>query len=165
MTLKQTKSLKDQIDTALSASLVLGAPGPQEIDIGQGGVLALTFAGADVYGCVVETIALRTPRLAGADSKKLREIGEALARRLTYLLEPIRLIETDAEAGVAQLRSQPPSRDDSGTTWYELFVRRGGEITLERFEKAPAQPRRRVGAHFTREVLLRLASDLIGAVN
>jgi hypothetical protein len=60
---------------------------------------------------------------------------------------------------VAQLRSSPPQRDDDGRSYYELTVRRGGEIALARYRKESGKPREQIAAHVTREVLLRLADD------
>jgi len=103
---------------------------------------------------------LATAELASADAAKLERIGNALAGRLTYLMEPIAPIEIDAAAFVVQLRSSPPQRDDDGRSYYELTVRRGGEIALARYRKEPGNARQQIPATVTREVLLRLADDI-----
>jgi hypothetical protein len=102
---------------------------------------------------------LATDELASADAAKLERIGKALAGRLTYLMEPIAPIELDAAACVVQLRSSPPQRDDDGRSYYELTVRRGGEIALARFRKENGGVRQQIAATVTREVLLRLVGD------
>src|SRR3954469_3424003 len=102
---------------------------------------------------------LATDELASADAAKLERIGKALAGRLTYLMEPIAPIEIDAAACVVQLRSSPPHRDDDGRSYYELTVRRGGEIALARFRKENGGARQQIAATVTREVLLRLVGD------
>ena len=89
----------------------------------------------------------------------LERIGNDLASRVTYLMEPIRPIEIDADACVVQMRSTPPQKDDDGRSYYELLVRRGGEIALTRYRKEPGTPRQQIPATVTREVLLRLAGD------
>jgi hypothetical protein len=63
-----------------------------------------------------------------------------------------------------QLRSSPPQQGGDGSSEYELFVRRGGEISLCRCAKSPGQPRRTIPAHVTREVFTRLADDFVAAV-
>jgi hypothetical protein len=63
-----------------------------------------------------------------------------------------------------QLRSSPPQQGDDGTSYYELMVRRGGDITLSRYQKQPGQIRQIVPANVTREVLQRLAEDFVAAV-
>ncbi len=102
---------------------------------------------------------LATTELASADALELERIGKAVAARLTYLMEPIAPIEIDAAACVVQLRSNPPQRDDDGRSYYELIVRRGGEIALTRYRKESGDARRQIAATVTREVLLRLVSD------
>ena len=102
---------------------------------------------------------LATTELASASATDLERISKALADRLTYLMEPIAPIEHDAAACVVQLRSNPPQRDDDGRSYFELIVRRGGEIAIERYRKENAGARRQITATVTREVLLRLASD------
>jgi hypothetical protein len=102
---------------------------------------------------------LATDELASADAAKLERIGKALAGRLTYLMEPIAPIEIDAAACVVQLRSSPPQRDDDGRSYYELTVRRGGDIALARFRKENGGARQQIAATVTREVLLRLVGD------
>ncbi len=102
---------------------------------------------------------LATAELANADAAKLERIGKALSDKLTYLMEPISPIEVDSQGCIVQLRSTPPQRDDDGRAYYELLVRRGGEISLARYRKDNGDARRQIAATVTREVLLRLASD------
>jgi hypothetical protein len=102
---------------------------------------------------------LATTELAGADAAKLEQIGKSLSAKLTYLMEPISPIEFDAQGCVVQLRSAPPQRDDDGRSYYELLVRRGGEISLARYRKDNGGSRRQIAATVTREVLVRLAGD------
>src|SRR3954451_8334009 len=102
---------------------------------------------------------LTTAELADSDVMQLERIGKVLSERLTYLMEPIAPIEIDAAACVVQLRSNPPQRDDDGRSYYELIVRRGGDITLARYRKENGGARRAIAATVTREVLLRLLAD------
>jgi hypothetical protein len=105
------------------------------------------------------SLRLRTAELASADSARLERIGNALAAKLTYLMEPISPIEFDAQGCVVQLRSNPPQRDDDGRSYYELLVRRGGEIVLTRYRKENGNARQPITATVTREVLSRLVGD------
>jgi hypothetical protein len=102
---------------------------------------------------------LATPELGSASAAELERLGKSLADRLTYLMEPISPIELDADACVVQLRSNPPQRDDDGRSYYELLVRRGGEISLTRYRKENGSARQPIAATVTREVLLRLVGD------
>ena len=118
-------------------------------DIAERNALAVSF----------NQLRLATTELATADAAKLERIGKALAAKLTYLMEPISPIEIDAQGCVVQLRSNPPQRDDDGRSYYELLVRRGGEISLSRYRKEIGDARRPIAANVTREVLLRLVGD------
>lgn len=142
----------------------------QELNRHAGGAATLTAdvpprsLTCDVTECTslavsFERLQLATSELSAAAATELERIGKALATRLTYLMEPIAPIEIDAAACVVQLRSRPPQKDDDGSTYYELLVRRGGEITLARFRKEAGNARRRVAATVTREVLVRLVGD------
>jgi hypothetical protein len=118
-------------------------------DIAERNVLAVSF----------NCLRLATTELSTADAARLERIGKALAARLTYLMEPISPIEIDADACVVQLRSHPPQRDDDGRSYYELLVRRGGDIALTRYRKENGDARQPITATVTREVLLRLVGD------
>jgi len=63
------------------------------------------------------------------------------------------------------MRSNPPQRDDNASRYYELLLRRGGSIALCRFEKQPGQPRLRVPAVLTHEVIGRLVDDFSSTVD
>lgn len=110
-------------------------------------------------------LSLKTGELANAEAARLERLGKALAARLTYLMEPISPIEHDASACVVQLRSNPPQRDDDGRSYYELLVRRGGEIVLSRYRKDNSGVRQPIAATVTREVLLRLVADFAAVLD
>lgn len=110
-------------------------------------------------------LSLTTSELANADAARLERLGKELAMKLTYLMEPISPIEHDMTACVVQLRSNPPQRDDDGRSYYELLVRRGGEIALTRYRKDNGGARQLVAATVTREVLLRLVGDFCGVLD
>lgn len=106
-----------------------------------------------------DRLRLTTSELASATAADLQRVSKSLADRLTYLLEPISPIELDAQACVVQMRSSPPQKDDDGRSYYELLVRRGGEIMLTRYRKENGAARQQISATVTREVLVRLVSD------
>jgi hypothetical protein len=116
-------------------------------------------------GCSFTHITVQDPRLLQADVDRLSEVGDRLAGRLNYLLEPICPIEVDADQCVVQLRSSPPHRDEDVSSYYELLANRQGEISLRRFVKTPGDPRRNVAATITLEVLYRLIDDMASAAD
>ena len=117
----------------------------------------------DTLGCAFQSFEVQSDALSSASMDRLRQVAEALSRRLTYLLEPISPIEVDAEQCVVQLRSNPPQKDENGTSYYELLVAAGGRLSLCRFNKAAGNPRHAIPAQVTREVFLRLVADFAAA--
>jgi hypothetical protein len=150
-------TLRMQLDHELNN---IGAGGTTTLDVTVGNRrLTCDLVERNTLAVAFQALRVATPELAGATSTSLERMAKALSDRLTYLMEPIRPIEIDADACIAQLRSSPPQRDDDGRSYYELTVRRGGEIALCRYRKEAGTPRQQIPANVTREVLLRLADD------
>lgn len=129
-----------------------------------GGRIECELLALDRLACAFSRLDFETPKLAEASTADLRRIGKTLADRLTYLLEPLALVEIDPDQGAAQLRSSPPQKENRRSTYYELLAIRGGRLSLMRYEKPAGEPRRQVPANVTREVFQRLAADLALAV-
>ena len=123
--------------------------------------LTCELGALDTLACAFDWLALHDDKLTGLGLDRLKQIADALSRRLTYLLEPITPIEVDPQQCTVQLRSNPPQTGDDATSYYELLVKRTGEVSLCRYRAKPGALRERVPAHVTREVLLRLADDLL----
>lgn len=112
----------------------------------------------DTIGIQLHTLQLsRVQPLPAGPS--LREQAEAIARRVTGLLEPLRLVELDTAHGVAQLRSESPAVRGEAKRYYELLRHESGTTTLSRYE-AGAGPRQAVGFTLTHEALAKLVRDL-----
>jgi hypothetical protein len=127
--------------------------------------LSCDFVERNSLAVSFNVLRLTTTELSSSNPVDLERIGKALSDRLTYLMEPIAPIEIDAQACVMQLRSNPPQRDDDGRSYYELTVRRGGEIALTRFRKETGATRRQIPATVTREVLVRLVGDFCAVLD
>ena len=155
-------SIRSDIERELKRIQAVSGRGLLQVDLPSGRIEADLLA-VDAIGCSFQTLAYSTPQLAAATLQQLKEISEALTARLTYLLEPIGVVEADSDRCSVQLRSSPPQKGDDGTSYYELMIRRGGDITLSRYTKQPGQLRQIVPAQVTREVLGRLADDFIAA--
>lgn len=158
-------SLKKQLEADLnriaSVSLSGGGAASLSVDVDPGR-LECSFTAIDQLACAFEQLTFYAPALAQATMDQLTQIADRLSKKLSYLLESISPVETDSEGCVVQMRSNPPHKDDDGTSYYELVVRRG-EISLCRFSKSSGQARRTISAHVTREVFYRLAEDLSSA--
>lgn len=114
---------------------------------------------AERLAVTLDELVLETSELAAASVGQLQAASRDVSARVNYLLEPVAPIETDAAGCHVQMRSNPPQRDDNGWRYYELLLQRGGAITLTRYEKRPGQPRTRVPAALTHEVVGRLIED------
>ncbi|MEM6328729.1 MAG: hypothetical protein AAF790_00615 [Planctomycetota bacterium] len=114
---------------------------------------------------------LDTKRLAGASMERVRQAAEEVTRRVTYLLEPITPVEVDAEACVVQLRSTQPQEESgpgqagAARSYYEVLVKTGGSIALQRYESQRGQLRRSVAMMLTKEIVCRLAEDFLASVD
>jgi hypothetical protein len=155
--------IKTDIQRELKRIAAVSGKGLLQVDVDSGRIEADLLA-VDAIGCSFQTLGYTTDKLAAATLDELKEISETLTGRLTYLLEPIGLVEVDRDRAAVQLRSNPPQKGDDGTSYYELMVRRGGDVTLSRYQKKSGQMRQIVPANITREVLQRLAEDFVAAV-
>lgn len=118
---------------------------------------------ADSLSCAFTELRLTA---APCDSAACEQRAERIGRRLTYLLEPLELIETDPDSGRALLRSSPPQAEESTRTYYEVLVDPTGLVTLQRFRRTrePA-PRASVACRLTKEALTRLIDDLVESIS
>jgi len=157
-------TLKEQTQEALTKLGTFAEPAQTVTATGGDARLTCRLLSLETVGCRFDELTVETAALADATTERLRELSERLSRRISYLLEPISPIETDADGCVVQMRSNPPQRDDDGATYYELLVRRGGSLALSRYRNTPAEGRRRIAAEVTREVLLRLVGDFEGVL-
>jgi len=122
--------------------------------------LTCAWQALETVGCAFEELNLTTNAWDRADLAELKRISHTLAGRLTYLLEPIQVLEADGQQRLVLLRSQPPQQQPAGTSYYELRVRKDGWL-LCRFRKDRSQPQRvRIPCEVTREVFARLVHDL-----
>lgn len=157
-------SIPSDIERELQRIQAVSGRGLLQID-SEAGRIEADLVAVEPIGCTFQTLGLTTAKLANSSLDDLKKISDGLINRLTYLLEPIGVIEADADRCSVQLRSNPPKKGEEETSYYELMVRRGGDITLSRYGKKPGQLRQIIPAHVTREVLARLADDFVSAVN
>jgi hypothetical protein len=155
--------IKTDIERELKRIQAVSGKGLLQVDTDNGRIEADLLA-VDAIGCSFLTLAYSTDQLASSSLDELKKISESLISRLTYLLEPIGVVEVDRDRAAVQLRSSPPQKGDDGTNYYELMVRRGGDVTLSRYQKKPGQIREIVPANVTREVVQRLAEDFVAVV-
>jgi len=156
-------SATDQFERAAEAAAA-GGPGPWSVDDTAGDVrFTCELTALETLACAFTKFEITNAAWASVPIAGVEQIAANLAKRLTYLLEPISPIETDADQCVVQMRSNPPRKNEHRTSYYELQVRRGGTINLCRYEKLPGDVRQQVPIHVTREVFRHLIDDFSAA--
>ena len=102
---------------------------------------------------------------AGASRLALNLTAQGPVGRITYLMEPLVVLEVDARAGEAELRSQVPTPRGGRRCFYEVRLRREGSLHLRRvaFDEQ-ARTRQAVPCQLTTYVLERLAADPVASL-
>lgn len=150
----------EQLLTAIDAT----PPGATATVIDGDERFSLGVSRADGLAVAFTELRLETPRLKGANAERVRAVAEKLTQRVTYLLEALTPVEIDRELAVVQLRSITPQQDNESSAYYELLVRTGGALSLRRYRKPRGVMREPIDATVTREVLGRLVSDFVAAL-
>jgi hypothetical protein len=121
----------------------------------------LNLTALDSVGVAFDSLEFVTTDRQDWSSDALNAWGQRLAARVTYLLEPLRVLEIDAGGGEVQIRSQAPTVRAEQRGFYEVRLFRQGLLRLERyvFDDVTRQ-RQKTPCQFTREVLERLADDI-----
>lgn len=159
-------NISDQITAELNKLTGFNGPGTTVASAAgpDGMTVEAELAAVDQFGSLVREVRAEAPKLAGAGFDVLKTWGESLSRRLSYLLETLALLEVDEEQGQVLIRSNPPDRQGSATTYYEVLLRQDGpgRFALRRYEaRKGIAGRSPVDMQLTHEVLKRLARDLV----
>src|SRR5207253_256627 len=136
-------------------------------DAASGWSVALVADKADALSCQLWSFTLeKLPAPKALDEAELRQRAQAVAAKVTGLMEPLRVIEVDSQRGEALLRSESPNLRNEKRSHYELGLTAARRATLRRFQ-APSDPtgkRQQVGFTLTHEVLGNLVEDLTKAL-
>ena len=140
---------------------------PYEISAEHDGAsVTLAIRTADGVGIAFDSLVFRCDRYRDADSRTLAAWGDRIKSKVTYLLEPLAVIEVDTLGGEVELRSQPPTTRDGRRGYYEIRLDRAGSLKLCRFAfDDTAKSRVQVPCNLTREVVERLIDDLVATSN
>jgi hypothetical protein len=127
--------------------------------------VTLHLTALDGVGLAFSSLEFATSSRGEWTSQALNEWGNRLASRVTYLMEPLKVIEVDAGGGEVQLRSQSPTAKDAARGYYEMRLFRDGTLRMQRFSFDEAtRQRRQSPCQLTREVLERLADDITASL-
>ena len=123
--------------------------------------ITLDLTALDSVGVAFDSLEYAATDRGDWSSQDLNAWGERIARRVTYLMEPLRVLEIDAGGGEVQIRSDAPTPRAETRSYYEVRLNRRGTCRLERYVYDEiTRQRSRTGCHLTREVVERLADDL-----
>ena len=89
-------NIQQDIERELKRIQAVSGRGLLQVDTDAGRIEA-DLVGVDAIGCSFQTLGLSTAKLASASLEELKTISQALTEKLTYLLEPIGLVEADAD--------------------------------------------------------------------
>lgn len=126
---------------------------------------SLTLEAYDRYSVTLRQLEVSYDSSAAGqsdDEAYLRRSAERAASRLTYLEEPLLLLELDPAEKLAQLRSDPPQQEGETLTYWEIFVSAKPQprARLARYRWQPGQGREQITYPATFATLGRLAQDL-----
>lgn len=127
----------------------------------------IDFTSVNSMSCSLKEVRVNVPSLTQATFDKLKEWGQKLCQRVTYLLENIGPLEYDEDAGQVLIRSTPPEQNQAGTRFYEIILssHSNGYFSLKRFEFQKGQNgRTQVDIQVTHEVLRKFIEDLVDTV-
>ena len=136
---------------------------------GQGGEISATdgdlqvrvkLADWDRLGCLVERVEMKC-----SNGHQLKLDPARVEKEVTYLGEPLRIVELEKSFSRAIIRSYPPRMENGTVSFFEMTLDRSEGFSLTRLSYDRTQGKRsRVPASFTRDTLERLLSDLVSFI-
>jgi hypothetical protein len=91
----------------------------------------------------------------------LESWAHGVAKRVTGLLEPLRVLEIDAQRNEALLRSNEPSRRSADLFYYEVLLKGTQAANVRRYQASPGGGRRQqLSFVLTHEALAKFVRDL-----
>jgi hypothetical protein len=123
--------------------------------------IAVTADRAESLGCRAIGVTVARPAFQPTTAEQLTEWAVRSARRITGLLEPLKVIEVDAVRSEAILRSDPPATRGSSVQYYELVLTGTHSAALRRYQADRTGGRREAIPYaLTHETIAKIAEDL-----
>ena len=116
LAVKGPQAVEAIVQTSATPDVIVGIPV-------EGYGVSLNLADYDRYSVILRHLEISDNSFVVDDSQVkdfLHQAATTIAQRLTYLEEPLALIELDAYNSVAQLRSSPPLSTPTEITYWEL---------------------------------------------
>jgi len=128
----------------------------------------LDFSDQDRYSVALRELAIGFGGAAPADARSyLSATAAEVARRLSFLEEPLAVWELDGDERMAQLRSSPPQREGDTVAYWEVTLWAGDEpgARAVRYQWAPGMAEREVLVYpATFALVARMADGLAEAL-
>jgi hypothetical protein len=138
------------------------------VTLADGHAARLEFFDHDRYSVALRALEIGAGRPAAADAHAYLSAAAAeVARRLSYLEEPLAVWELDGREGVAQLRSSPPLREGDEVSYWEVTLMAGAQpgARAMRYRWAPDMAEREAVAYpATFALVARMADSLAEAL-
>jgi len=138
------------VDTAALAQLPTGDERFKRLAVHDGtNQAALEFFDCDRYSVTMSALEVGGGAFEGDTRAYLSACAAEIARRLSYLEEPLAVWELDGGERVAQLRSSPPQRDGDEVLYWEVTLSIGAQPSarLLRCRWVPGMAEREVVAY------------------
>lgn len=159
--------LREQIIQSLAGLKGFESDVPMTVDlsIDGGSSIAVDFTVVDSLSCGFRELRISSDELRSGPMDALQAWAGSLCQKVTYLLEHISPLETDAAAQTVLIRSTPPTRQPEQTTFYEMLVQAPGTLSLRRYTRAVhSADRTACDIQITQEVLVKLVHDIVAAI-
>jgi len=139
---------------------------PREVTAAEGPHrLTLHLNATGPVGLAFDALDFATESRPEWSAEALRGWGDRLTARLTYLMEPLVVLEHDPIDGEVEIRSQSPTSRSGRRAYYEVRLHPRGTLRLSRVVYDEATRRRQpASCQLTREALERLTDDLVACV-
>jgi hypothetical protein len=128
----------------------------------------LAFADQDRYSVALRELTIGVGSTAPADARGyLSATAAEVARRLSFLEEPLAVWELDGGERTAQLRSSPPLHEGEAVAYWEVTLWAGDEpgARAVRYHWSPGMPEREVLVYpATFAMIARMADGLADAL-
>lgn len=174
--MKLSKRVSEQLNQlaikgpqAIEAVILSDQPGGVSVSVpaqGQEPGAVITAAAYDRYSVALRHLEVfydSSAPEADQQADYLRRCAERVTGRLTYLEEPLILLELDSEDKLAQLRSQSPQQEEETLTYWEAYIRAEPrpQVKLARYRWTPGKSERELVVYpATFATIGRIAEDL-----
>ena len=127
--------------------------------------LTLSLTASGPVGIAFDHLDFATVARSEWRCEDLKAWGDRIASRVTYLMEPLVVLEHDKVGGEVELRSQAPTSRGDRRTYFEVRLNQQGTLKLSRIAVVESSRQRHpTSCQMTREVLERLIDDLVESV-